>query len=198
MRGRLLLLATVICYLISDGTADVDESKWLRHIAGWLERGVVDLIQIRERELSARRLAELTRKVLLLANPHGAKILVNDRADIAVACGADGVHLRDGSITPGQTRRASRVPFIISLACHSPYKILRGADYILLAPVFAPLSKDLVQEPLGLKAISEAAQRTSVPILALGGITASNAQSCIEAGAAGIAGISLFALEAAG
>ena len=192
----------MIRYLITDGTAGVEEDRWLRHIAWWLERGGVHLVQIRERDLSARRLAELTRKVLRLANPHRTKILVNDRADIALACGADGVHLRDGSILPEQTRRASRAPrsFIISVACHSSLAVdgAIGADYILLAPVFAPLSKDSAQQALGLSGLSEAVQRTSIPILALGGVTESNAQRCVDAGAAGVAGISLFALEAAG
>jgi thiamine-phosphate pyrophosphorylase len=89
----------------------------------------------------------------------------------------------------------------VSAACHNPADVgrLAGADYILLGPVFSPLSKTSMQAPLGLSAIREAVQLTSVPILALGGITGSNAKSCIDAGAAGVAGISLFqASETAG
>jgi len=184
----------LIRYMISDGSASLDEGRWLANIAVWLERGVdpgVDFVQIRERGVSARRLAELTRRVLRLPNPRSAKILVNDRADIALACGADGVHIRDGGVLPDKTLLA------ISAACHKPTDVgrLRGADYILLGPVFAPLSKTSTQPPLGLRAIREAVRLTPIPILALGGITESNAKLCVEAGAAGVAGISLFSAE---
>lgn len=184
----------MIRYLISDGAASLDEGKWLANIAVWLHRGAergVDFVQIRERELSVGRLAELTRQVLRLPNPGGARILVNDRADIALACGADGVHIRDGGVLPDKTRLK------ISAACHNPADVgrLRGADYILLGPVFTPLSKTSAQAPLGLEAIRQAVRLTPIPILALGGITEANAKLCIEAGAAGVAGISLFAPE---
>ena len=73
--------------LITDGTASNNESKWLDHAAAWIEDGI-EFLQIRERDLPVRQLAELTRKVLRLPNPHGTKILINDRADVAIACGA--------------------------------------------------------------------------------------------------------------
>jgi thiamine-phosphate pyrophosphorylase len=184
----------VIRYLITDGAAAADEARWLKHLWQWLDIGMVDLLQIRERELTARRLAELVRKVLQLPNPWQTKILVNDRTDIAIACGADGVHLRDGALLPAKIRALTTSPFIVSAACHSAgdVRTLAGADYILLAPIFAPLSKSTDRPPLGLEAIYAAAQLTSVPLIALGGITASNAHTCVEAGAAGVAGISLF------
>src|SRR5271163_2942318 len=108
--------------MISDGSASLDEGRWLANIAVWLARGVdpgVDFVQIRERGVSARRLAELTRRVLRLPNPRSAKILVNDRADIALACGADGVHIRDGGVLPEKTR------LLISAACHNPADVGR-------------------------------------------------------------------------
>jgi thiamine-phosphate pyrophosphorylase len=180
----------VIRCLITDGTASADESRWMEHKAAWLAEGV-DLIQIRERDLSARRLAELTRKVLGLANPQGTKILVNDRADVARACGAHGVHLRDGSVLP---EFFSRPEFIVSVACHSVVeaKKIRGADFVILAPIFNPLSKSDARPALGVTAITELSAATRTPVLALGGITADNARQCMEAGAAGVAGISYF------
>ena len=176
--------------LITDGTAAANESRWLEHKAAWLAAGV-ELMQIRERNLSARQLAELTRKVLELPNPHRAKILINDRADIALACGAHGVHLRDGSVLPAVFAQPE---FLVSIACHGTRGLTqtRGADYIILAPIFTPLSKTDSRPPLGVGAITELVSATRTPVLALGGITPGNAHLCIKAGATGVAGISYF------
>jgi len=180
----------VIRCLITDGSASTSESRWMEHKAAWLAEGV-ELMQIRERDLSARQLAELTRKVLRLPNPHGTKILVNDRADVAMACGADGVHLRDGSVLP---EVFARPEFLVSVACHNIADAgkIRGADFVILAQIFSPLSKGDSKPALGVTAITELAATITTPVLALGGITAGNARLCIEAGAAGVAGISYF------
>jgi len=180
----------VIRCLITDGSAATNESRWIEHKAAWLAAGI-ELMQIRERDLSARQLAELTRKVLRLPNPHGAKILINDRADVAIACGAHGVHLRDGSVLHSVFARAG---FLVSVACHSITEMekTRGADFIVLAPIFRPLSKSDSRLALGVTAITELTAATATPVLALGGITAGNARLCMEAGAAGVAGISYF------
>jgi thiamine-phosphate pyrophosphorylase len=180
----------VIRCLITDGTASTNESRWIEHKAAWLAAGI-ELMQIRERDLSARQLADLTRKVLGLPSPRGTKILINDRADVAIACGAHGVHLRDGSVLPGIFARPE---FLVSVACHSIGDAAKtcGADYIVLAPIFSPLSKRDSRPALGVTAITELAAAITTPVLALGGITAGNARLCIEAGAAGVAGISYF------
>ncbi len=176
--------------MISNGTWLEDEVKWLDHAAAWLARGV-EIFQIRERELSARDLAALTRHVLRLPNPHSTKIIVNDRADVAIACGAHGVHLRDGSILPEVFARPG---FLVTVACHrlADAGRVRGADFVLLAPIFKPLSKTDSQPALGPEAIKEFTRLSDVPVLALGGITPENAHLCTEAGAAGVAGISYF------
>jgi thiamine-phosphate pyrophosphorylase len=181
----------VICYAITDGTAAVNEKKWIHHAGSCLERAV-DFLQIRERDLSARRLAELTRKVLSLPNPGRTKVLINDRVDVAVACGAHGVHLWDGSVSPEQFARPG---FTVTVSCHKISGLNRthGADYVLLAPIFSPLSKTDVRKPLGLGVLGDAVLISKVPVIALGGITKENAPACIAAGAAGIAGISYFA-----
>lgn len=178
--------------LITDGTAALDEARWLRRLGLWMEQGI-EIIQIRERTLEARHLAELTRKVLALPPRPATKILVNDRADVAIATGADGVHLRDGSVSP---RLFAREGFLVSVACHHPLQIgsLDGADLIILAPVFTPLSKLPDRPPLGLEGIRAACALTRIPVLALGGITTENQQKCLDAGAAGIAGISYFSV----
>ena len=151
------------------------------------------MLQIRERDLSARELAQVTRRVLGFVNPHGTKILVNDRADVALACGAHGVHLRDESPAVGLFRRAG---FLVTISCHSveDADTIADADYVLLAPIFQPLSKDDTRPVLGTRAISEFVRRCPVPVLALGGITPENAGACVNAGAAGIAGITYFRL----
>jgi thiamine-phosphate pyrophosphorylase len=176
--------------LISDGTWLQDRARWLDRAEVWLDRGV-EILQIRERELSARALAALTRQVLRIPNPHATKIIVNDRADVAMACGAHGVHLRDGSVLPEVFARRG---FLVTVACHQLADAERvgGADFVLLAPIFKPLSKRDSRPALGPKAIVEFTRLSDIPVLALGGITPANARLCMEAGAAGVAGISYF------
>lgn len=153
----------------------------------------VDFIQVREPHLNTRELAACVRKMICSEGP---RILVNDRADVAIACGAAGVHLRDRSVSPNVIRRIAPAGFVITVACHDDETVLRaageGADYAVLAPIFAPLSKPLDRPPLGLEALRAIASRTKIPVIALGGITPENAPLCMEAGAAGVAGITLF------
>ena len=181
---------TLVRCLVTDGSALRNKRAWLDHAAAWIGVGV-ELMQIREPLLSARQLCELTRQVMLLPNPHGTRVVVNDRADVAIACGAHGVHLKDGSVLPEVFARPG---FLVSIACHRVTDVAttRGADFIILAPIFNPLSKENSRPALGVEAIARLARVTSTPILALGGITSANARLCLEAGAAGIAGISCF------
>jgi thiamine-phosphate diphosphorylase len=183
----------VIRYLITDGSAKVDPRRWLAHLEYWMKQGV-DFVQIREPEMSTYDLATLVREVRARSN--SVRILVNDRGDVAIATGADGVHLRDGSIEPNRLRFITTRRLIISVACHNvPGAVAAtrsGADYVVLAPVFDPLSKAATRPPLGLEAVREAAASVTIPVVALGGITPQNARDCVNAGAAGVAGITLF------
>jgi len=159
-------------------------------VAPWIGEGV-ELVQIRERDLEARELAGLTRRVLQMPNPHGTRILVNDRADVAVACQAHGVHLRGGSVGAGKFARPG---FLVTVSCHGVEDAAGavGADFVLLAPIFKPLSKMDHRAVLGTGAIAEFTRQSKIPVLALGGIDLGNVRACMEAGAAGIAGISYF------
>lgn len=156
-------------------------------------RSGVDFIQVREPGLTARALAGVVRKLIAGGGP---RILVNDRADVAIACGAAGVHLRDNSVAPHLIRRIAPPGFLITVACHDEAAVSRaadeGADYAVLAPIFAPLSKPLSRPPLGLDALCAITARARLPVIALGGITQENAELCVQAGAAGVAGITIF------
>lgn len=159
-------------------------------------RAGVDLVQIREKDLSAGELFDLTRAVMKLARPAAAKILVNTRADVALAAGAHGVHLPAGSMSPAEIRKISPPGFVVGVSCHAPGEVRRaaseGADFVVFGPVFETPSKHVYGPPQGLKRLEEACRAANIPVFALGGAGAHNAPECLGAGAAGIAGISLF------
>ena len=182
------------CYITDRRTLPA-ATNLLDNIARNLAAGV-EWIQIREKDLSARELFDLTVLALGLPNPHRSKILVNSRVDVALAAGADGAHLPAGSPAPRLWRASSPAGFLIGVSCHSVEEVRaaeeEGADYVMFGPVFAPLSKVTELEPLGIDALAGAALAVRIPVLGLGGITRENARDCMRAGAAGVAAISLF------
>jgi len=159
-------------------------------------RAGVDLIQIREKDLATRELMDLVKGAVDGARGTKARITVNDRLDVALALGAAGVHLGTQSM-PARAARACVPPdFLVGVSCHSVEDTLEaeaaGADYVVLGPIFPTASKLAYGPPLGLATLQEAASRVNTPILALGGITVERVKACLEAGATGIAGISVF------
>jgi len=169
----------VIRYQITDGTGNIEAIS-----------AEADLVQIREPQLSIRELAGFVRA----AANRARRILVNDRLDVALACGAAGAHLKGGSVPPRLCRQITPPGFLITVACHTADEVrsAEGADYVLVSPVFRPISKADARSVLGVAGLERIARETGIPVLALGGITGENAGACVRAGAAGVAGISLF------
>jgi thiamine-phosphate pyrophosphorylase len=153
------------------------------------------MIQVRAKTLPARDLSALVRRAVDAAA--GAPVLVNTRADVALACGAQGVHLPSNSPSPALVRAIAPAGFLVGISCHSPEELERaareGADFAVYGPIFATHSHPAMR-PLGLDALAAATHKIDLPIYALGGITEENAPLCIAAGAAGVAGISLFGI----
>ena len=157
----------------------------------------IDLIQIREKNLSARVSFELCEQATQLTTGTATKLLVNDRADIAAGAAAQGVHLTTRSIDAAAIRKTFGEELLIGASTHSIDEAVAardvGAGFIVFGPIFETPSKQKYGAPLGLESLSAVTTvLRDFPVLALGGITTSNARDCVDAGAGGIAGISLF------
>lgn len=157
-------------------------------------------IQIREKDLEARALAELVRQAVEDTRMTGARILVNDRLDVALAANAAGIHLGEKSLpleaVVNWRRSSGRTDFQIGVSCHSLNAARPaergGADYIFFGPVFATPSKAAFGPPQGLERLREVCAAVEIPVLAIGGVNFENARACLDAGAAGVAAIRLF------
>ena len=171
----------------------------------WAEMGL-EFVQLREKQMDAGEMVRVATAMVAVFREQGGrtKLLVNGRADVAVAAGADGVHLRSqpGELTAEQVRRVfaaagAGVP-MVSVSCHTLEDVRRaaggGVDLILFGPVFEKrVAGRVVVEGVGMEALRETcAVAGGVGVLALGGVTEGNAGFCVEAGAAGVAGIRLF------
>jgi thiamine-phosphate pyrophosphorylase len=153
------------------------------------------MVQIRERDLSAKELFLLARRVNRLASGHEARLLINDRADVAASAGA-GVHLTTRSMRVDAVRKTFG-DMLIGASTHSMKEALGaesgGADFIVFGPVFETESKKIYGPPVGLEALGEVASRLKIPVIAIGGVNLDNYHLALDRGAAGVAAISLFA-----
>ncbi len=205
----------LLCYITDrtqcPGGRAEQELRLLKKIAECAAAGV-DYIQLREKDLSSRDLEALARKaVAALPSGSPSKLLINARVDVALACGAHGVHPPTNDLAASEVRavfsrvgRAGNAAAVIGVSAHSVEEVARaeaqGADFVIFAPVF---EKSGQANPQGLGQLRQACHRahlagtssfssSSMPVLALGGVTVENAPQCLAAGAAGIAAIRLF------
>ena len=155
----------------------------------------VDYLQVREKDLDARRLAGLVKELARMPERRRSRLLVNERADVACAAGADGLHLPSDSVPVAAVRSGIGKHWIVGVSCHNEQDVADaaagGADYVLVGPVFETPSKPGARG-MGLSGLQSICQRASIPVFALGGVDLTNAAACVAAGASGIAGIRLF------
>jgi thiamine-phosphate pyrophosphorylase len=201
----------ILCYVTDRRSLPLSTSADSHHlllnsIASAAAAGV-DWIQLREKDYSGKEWSALVRGSKERVNNAGAatRILVNDRLDVALACGADGVHLSENGIPVAEAcrlrddffaSRNQRPDFLVGLSCHSLGAALgaarAGADYIYFSPIFLTPSKANYGPPQGIERLAKVCAAAQIPVIAIGGITQQNAADCLRAGAAGIAAIRLF------
>lgn len=165
-----------------------------RSLASALQESVdagVPAIQLRERDLPTRELLSLAGQIRALTNVHGVPLIINDRADMAVALDLDGIHLRASSLPVQAVRRIVGQHRLIGVSAHSVEDVRRasddGADYVILGPIFETPSKREFGAPLGLAVLADACRHSSVPLFAIGGITCERIASVRDAGSFGVA-----------
>lgn len=149
----------------------------------------VDYLQLREKDLTGRELYHLALDIKQVLPP-GTRLLINDRLDVALAAGADGVHLGENSLPPAVARRLLGPEKIMGVSVHSVTAAREaekaGADYLLFGHIFPTASKEGIP-PRGVGSLREVVASVGIPIIALGGINAANARQCLAAGARGVA-----------
>ena len=167
----------------------------------------VDWIQLREKDFSGKEWEELVveslRRIALFGS--SCRIFVNDRLDVALSCGAGGVHLSENGIPVSDacrlrdeffSSRGEKPDFLIGVSCHSLGASLgaarAGADYIYFSPIFNTPSKANYGPPQGIDRLAAICRAVAIPVIAIGGMSAENAASCLQAGAAGVAAIRMF------
>jgi thiamine-phosphate pyrophosphorylase len=170
----------------------------LAQICGALAGGI-DVVQLRERDLDDGALVSLARDCLRAVNECRGRIVINDRIDIAIACGAGGVHLREDGLPVAAARRLAPDYFLVGRSVHSAAAAAdsAGADYVLAGPVFETVSK-AGHPGLGLEGFRTVAANAPCPVWAIGGITPLHVSALVGAGASGVAAIGAFIPEGAG
>lgn len=163
-------------------------------------RAGVDLIQVREPGLDDRDLLGFSKAIVLETAPAGARTVLNDRLDVAIAAGVHGVHLPGAAMSARAARRIAPDGYLIGRSVHSLQEALAaekagGCDYLILGSIYESASKPPGHRPAGLPVLSDVCSSVSLPVLAIGGITRERVRDVAGTGAAGIAAIGLFAGE---
>lgn len=148
-------------------------------------------MQLREKDLSGGALLDLATRLRGLTRRYGARLLINDRIDVALAVGADGVHLPVDSFAPVDARRLLGPTALIGASTHSIEQARAaaagGVDFIVFGPIFETPSKRAFGAPLGLDALAEVTHAVTPPVLAIGGLTTARVASVVQRGAHGVA-----------
>ena len=155
---------------------------------------------MRERDLEAAELYRLARDVVRLVRGSRTKVVINDRLDVALAAGADGVHLRADAVPAASVRSLAPDGFLVGRSVHAAQEALaeaEGADYLIAGTVWPTQSKTADHRLLGLQGLSEIVRAVSIPVLAIGGVSLDRLRQVAQTGAAGVAGIGLFMMEGA-
>jgi thiamine-phosphate diphosphorylase len=193
-RGVLCLVTDRRCLSADSDACAIDRLVDLVAAAAAAE---IDLIQIRERELDARDLVTLVARCVGNVAGSDTRVIVNDRADVAMAAGAHGVHLRADSIAGRQVRQLLGADAIVGRSVHGPAEAISAAsagdvDYLVLGTMFDTASKGPAHPTLTMGELAAACRAVSIPVLAIGGMTVRRAEAAAHAGAGGVAAIRLF------
>jgi thiamine-phosphate pyrophosphorylase len=191
-------LSDLRLYLVTDRTRT--RGRPLLDVVEQALAGGVDAVQLREKDLPARQLLALAEHLRDLCGQFGARLLINDRLDVALAVGADGVHLPAQSFTPAQARQLLGPGSLVGVSTHTLSEAhaaaAAGADFIVFGPIYDTPSKRAYGPPLGVDALHEACATSRIPVLAIGGIMTTRAAAVRARGAHGIAVVGAV-LEAA-
>lgn len=176
--------------------AAVDRDPLVRQVELAAAAGV-GFVQVREPDLAAGALEALVRRVLVAVRGNATRILVNDRLDVALGAGAHGVHLRADSVEPDRARTLAPHGFVIGRSIHTGdeprlAEWSKVCDFFIFGTVFRTISKPSDHEVAGIEGLARAVQSTTVPVMAIGGVTFDRLPEVAGAGAAGYAAISLF------
>lgn len=180
-------------YLITDRKLFASEGLLFTAVEEALQGGA-KAVQLREKDLDIRDLLDIAYRMRKLTGQYNAHLFINDRVDIAIAVGADGVHLGQSGIPAHAARKAAGKKLIIGVSTHSVEEAEKaekeGADFITLGPVYETPSKKQYGAPLGTGIFKKVTDQISIPVFAIGGITLDRISEVLSAGAYGIALIS--------
>jgi thiamine-phosphate pyrophosphorylase len=159
----------------------------------------VEMIQVRERDLDAGPLSALVREMLAATRGTPTRVIVNDRLDVAIACGAHGVHLRGTSLPAAAVRRLAPRPFVVGRSVHGVADLdsLDDVDYLVAGTVFPSASKPDGDRRLGIDGLRDVVGAAACPVLAIGGVTLERLGDVAATGASGVAAIGLFMADGA-
>lgn len=180
-------------YLITDRKLFADETSFFRGIEDALKGGVKAL-QLREKDFECRELVDMAYRMKDLTKRYGARLFINERVDVALAVGADGVQLGVSGIPVKAARKIAGDVLLIGASTHSVGEAQaaadEGADFITAGPVYETASKARYGKPVGLDTLEKMKKSVTIPVFAIGGITTSRIEEVTAAGADGIALIS--------